>query len=141
MTQVDIYIKVKWTGSMRGTGRAAGIIVCTDREGKEHHKVVTTNVQDSTRERLQLQAITKALHSLNRPCSVGIYVNNEHIRNVQDHKWYRDWQKNGWKNKRGKEIKNGDVWRILAPLLETHEVGIMGYIGRYEPELEKALEE
>lgn len=139
MTQVDIFIKHRWHGSLRGSGEAVAVIVCTDRQGTEHLKIITTKVKDSTKERLQLQAVTKALHVLKTPCSVGIYIDNAFIRSTIENGWLKQWQRSGWRNKQGKEVKNADVWMILCPILKRHKVEIMAYIGRYEQEMEEAL--
>lgn len=141
MDNVDIFVKVRWNGGFRGSGKAAAVIAFVDKRGVEHIKVVTTEMEDGTTEQLQLMAVTKALHELKHPCSVGIYVNSQTIRNAVENDWVTGWEQNNWRNKRGKEIKNKEVWMLLVPLLKKHDVGVAGYIARYEPELEKALEE
>lgn len=141
MDNVDIYIKEKWTGRMRGSGKAAAIIVFTDRASIEHKKTVTVEIKDSTKDRLQLMAVTKALNELKRECSVGIYINNPLFRRAIENGWAITWKENGWRKRNGKQVANEDVWKLLYPLLDKHIVGVMGYIARYDPELEKELED
>ncbi len=139
MNCVDIYIKQEWHGGFRGAGEAAALMLFVDRKGQEHKKVVTVSVRDGTRDRLQLMALIKAMHSLKGSCAVGVYVDNRLIRYAIENNWIRQWRENNWINKRGQAVKNADLWSILLKLIEIHSIGVMGYIARYEPELEKAL--
>ena len=140
MKKVDIYIKDRWNGGFKGDGKAVALIVYEDTIGIEHKKQVMVEVKHESRDRLQMMAMTKALHVLKERCSVGIYIDNELLKNAIGREWCRNWQKNDWKNAKGKDVKNADIWMILVPLLDKHEVGVMGYIARYEPDMEKALE-
>jgi ribonuclease HI len=137
---VNIYIKTKWTGAMKGSGTAAAVIAFENQRGACFTRNVTTEVTDSTKNRLNLQIVTKALHVLKKPCSIGIYMDDaEFIKNAIVQDWILEWKKNGWRNTRGKEIKNADVWKWLAPLLEYHTVGIVEYISTFDDELESIL--
>lgn len=139
MMQVNIYIKHHWKGSLRGSGKAAALIVYEDRKGNCHKKAITTEVTDSTKERLQLQAVTKAVKTLKKECSIGIYIDNQFIKSAIANGWIYNWQKNGWRSKTGKEVKNADVWSFLVPVLSYHTIGIMGYIKTFDEELEGIL--
>ena len=139
---VNIYIKETWKGALHGSGKAAGMIVYIDGKGMEHRKIETTQVKDSTKNRLHLQIITKVLHALKCPCSVGIYMDGVgNIRGCISQGLPEQWKKAGWQNKRGQGIKNADIWKLLTPLLNRHEVGIIGYLDTYDRELEEALKE
>lgn len=142
MDIVNVYIKARWKGNLRGSGRAAAIIVFEDREGNVYKRTETTEVEDSSKNRLNLQIITKALHALKRPCSVGIYMDGaENIAGQIKQELPEQWKRSGWKNKKGKEVKNVDVWKLLVPLLKRHEIGMVGYISTFDLELERILEE
>lgn len=141
MMQVNIYIKCCWKGSLRGSGRAAALIVYEDKKGNCHKKAVTTEVTDSTKERLHLQAVTKAVRTLKKECSIGIYIDNQFIKSAIGNGWVYIWQRNGWKSRTGKIIKNGDVWSFLVPMLSHHTVGIMPYIRTFDKELNEVLQD
>ena len=34
--------------------------------------------------------------------------------------WARQWQKNGWRNAKGKAVKNADLWQKVLEQLDTH---------------------
>ena len=142
MNIVNIYIKIHWRGNLRGSGKAAGIIIFEDRAGMVHKKVEVTEVKDSSKNRLNLQIITKVLHTLKCPCSVGIYMDGvENISGQIRDGLPEQWKQNGWRNKKGQQVKNLDVWKLLVPLLERHEIGIIGYLDTYDRELEATLKE
>lgn len=127
---------------MHGSGKAAGVIVFEDSTGEVHKRMETTKVDDSTKNRLHLQIIAKVLHALKCPCSVGIYMDGvDNIKGYIQQGLPEQWKRVGWRNKKGKEVKNADVWKILLPLLNRHEVGIIGYLDTYDRELEEALKE
>ena len=142
MNVVNIFIKTKWKGNLRGSDKAAGIIIFEDRAGMVHKKVEVTEVKDSSKNRLNLQIITKVLHILKCPCSVGIYMDGaENISGQIRDGLPEQWKQNGWRNKKGQQVKNLDVWKLLVPLLERHEIGIIGYLDTYDRELEATLKE
>ena len=141
MKNVDIYIKDAWTGCFKGTGKAVALAVYEDTTGREHKIYTQASVKQESRDRLQLATLVKGLELLKTRCSVGIYVDNELLKNAINRKWCWNWQQNGWKNAKGKKVKNADIWEQLVPLLDEHMVIAMGYIARYEPDIEKALEE
>ena len=141
MDNVDIYIKIKWTGGFRGDGSAAAVMVFVDRNGKEHKKVETVAIEEGTQERLQLLIILKTLNDLRKSCSVGIYTDSDNIRNAIENRWIDGWVKNKWKSKKGKEIKNKDLWEQVKKMMEKHQIGIMDYISRYEDDLNITLKE
>lgn len=136
---VNIYIKISWHGALRGSGTAAALIVFDDSKGQCHKKLITTKVDNSTKDRLQLQAVTKAIHALKCPCSIGVYIDSTYIKQAIEQSWPQQWKKAGWKNKKGREPKNRDVWEYLLPLLKRHRVGIVSYIPTFDKELKNAL--
>lgn len=140
---VNIYIKEIWNGTLNvGSGKAAALIVFESALGQCHKKSVTTRVDDDTRKRLHLQIVTKALYELKKPCSVGIYMEQgDFIKNTITQGWPEQWARDGWKSSKGKEIKHADVWKLLLPKLQMHEIGIVDYISVYDDELMKILED
>ena len=61
-----------------------------------------------------------------------IYTENSYIASVINQCWSERWARNGWKNSRGKEIKDADLWKKI--LKEVREVGhrITAVEGRHE---------
>ena len=75
----------------------------------------------TTNNRMELTAAIRALETLKRPCIVTLYTDSEYLqRGITE--WLPDWQKRGWRRKRGGDIQNLDLWQRLAELIEEHEV-------------------
>ena len=86
----------------------------------EHEKVLTGNDPDTTNNRMELQAAIGALSALKRPCSIEFYTDSEYVRKGIT-EWIEGWAANNWQ-KKGKPIRNADLWRTLWPLVKKHEI-------------------
>jgi ribonuclease HI len=56
-------------------------------------------------------------------------------------KWIHGWQKNNWRTSNKKPVKNEDLWKILWPLTQKHNVTwhwVKGHAGN--PDNERADE-
>ena len=56
VTAVDVYIKSVWS---KGKGKAAGLMVCTRRDGMDVSKMVVVESEES-RNRMHLELVDKA---------------------------------------------------------------------------------
>lgn len=139
---VNIYIKEKWKGALKGSGRAAALIVFENAEGDCFKKSVMTEVMNDAKNKLHLQIVTKALYVLKKPCSVGIYMTEgAYVKNTIEQGWPERWEKEDWKTAKGKEVKHSDIWKKLLVKLKMHEVGFVDYISSYDDELQQILAE
>ncbi len=136
VTAVDIYMKSIWS---KGKGRAAGLMVCTTRNGMDKKKMVVVESEES-KSRMHLELVDKVLGMLAYECTVGIYIEDLMLRNAVENEWWKKWQQNDWKKASGKDVANKDIWESIAPKLELHEVGICRYINTHDKELSEVLE-
>lgn len=136
MTVVDVYIKSIWS---KGKGKAAGLMVCTRRDGTDVSKMVVVE-SDESRNRMHLELVDKILGILAYECSVGVYIEDLMLRNAIENKWYEKWQENNWQKSSGKEVANKDIWQSITPKLNMHDVGVCRYINVHDKELQKELE-
>jgi ribonuclease HI len=86
----------------------------------EHEKVLTGNDPSTTNNRMELQAAVAALEALNRPSEIDFYTDSEYLR-MGITTWIVSWEASGWKRK-GKTIRNRDLWQKLATLVQDHEI-------------------
>jgi hypothetical protein len=71
---------------------------------------------------MELTAVIEALKALKQAGSaVQLFSDSNYVvRGVNE--WLADWLKRGWKNARGEQVANLDLWQQLKALLEQHTV-------------------
>jgi ribonuclease HI len=82
-------------------------------------------VEESTNNRMELQAVIEGLAALKRPCAIDLYLDSEYVRQGLM-SWMKGWKKNGWKRRDSKgklsPVKNDDLWKKLDELVTQHEI-------------------
>jgi ribonuclease HI len=88
----------------------------------EHQRVLQGSAADTTVNAMELTAVIEALKALKQAgSSVQLFSDSNYVvRGVNE--WMADWLKRGWKNARGEQVANLDLWQILKALLEQHTV-------------------
>ena len=76
-------------------------------------------VYDMTRYQTELYVLKMALSRMNTMCELHIHTECEYIA-AGFEKWLPEWKLNGWKTKRGEEVKNATEWQELDALVEKH---------------------
>lgn len=98
-------------------------------------KVLTGSEPQTTNNRMELIAATRALEALKRPCRVMIHTDSEYVkRGITE--WLEGWRRRGWKRKEG-ELKNVELWQALDRALQTHDIEwrwVRGHAGHIENE-------
>jgi hypothetical protein len=71
---------------------------------------------------MELTAVIEGLKALKQAGStVQLFTDSNYVvRGVNE--WLSDWLKRGWKNSRGEQVANLDLWQQLKTLLEQHTV-------------------
>ena len=80
------------------------------------YNALTTNNQ------MELTAVIEALLMLKEPCKVQLYSDSAYVVNAFLQDWVGNWQKNGFKNSKKKEIENIDLWKRLINLNDYHQI-------------------
>jgi len=98
-------------------GGWAAVLQCDD-----HQRELQGSATDTTVNVMELTAVIEALTTLKQPNStVLLYIDSNYVvRGVNE--WLTDWIKRGWKNARGEQVANLDLWQRLKVLLEQHTV-------------------
>ncbi|MEJ2114770.1 MAG: ribonuclease HI [Gammaproteobacteria bacterium] len=93
-------------------------------------------VEETTNNRMELQAVISAFEKLRRPCSVHVMTDSRYVMDgIQQ--WLANWKRNGWKTAAKKSVKNEDLWKQLDNLVEPHNVTwewVKGHSGHFENE-------
>ena len=128
---IEMFVSVTLRGSAKGTGKVM-YTLRTKKNGENYEKPPEIGKAESTANRLVLWSICRALERLPSNREIVIYTENSYIASVINQCWPERWARNGWKNSRGKEIKDADLWKKI--LEEVREVGhcITAVEGRHE---------
>jgi ribonuclease HI len=88
----------------------------------EHQRVLQGSTSDTSVNAMELTAVIEALKALKQAGSaVQLFSDSNYVvRGVNE--WLSDWIKRGWKNARGEQVANFDLWQQLKMLLEQHTV-------------------
>lgn len=99
------------------------------REGKVV-EVNRENKEVDTSNRAEMSGLLSALELARQKSEPGvnkfIVTNSAYISDAINNDYISSWQKNGWKNFSGSEIKNQDLWeQIIASLASTPKCSIV----------------
>ena len=88
---------------------------------KHEEKELSGGVQETTNNRMELQAAIEGLRALKRPMRVAIHTDSTYVKDGIT-KWIVNWKRNGWKTAAKKPVKNIDLWQALDDALSGHDV-------------------
>lgn len=104
---------------------------------KDNEKTIKGGEENTTNNRMELQAAISALESLSRSCHVKLTTDSRYVMDGIN-EWLPNWKKRGWKTASKKPVKNEDLWRKLDKLTANHEIEwywVKGHSGHHENEL------
>lgn len=83
-----------------------------------HEKKLSGYVENTTNNRMELQAAIEALKAVKKPMKIKLHTDSNYVKDgITD--WIKKWQINGWN--KGK-IKNVDLWQELHQLTKNHDI-------------------
>jgi ribonuclease HI len=100
-----------------GDGGWAAILRC----GKVE-KELSGAEADTTNNRMELTAVTRALEALKETCDVTVVTDSEYLANAFRQHWLANWKRKGWKTSDKKPVKNKDLWMALDEQVGRHHV-------------------
>lgn len=133
LKKVDVFIGTSIRGPGKGVGRCAYAMKYLKKDGKFHeHKPEVAQYEQATESRLVLYAIREALSHMNFACEIIIHTECSYVAAAINQHWPEKWQKDGWKNKRGKDAADCILWsEIMQELEETGHL-IQAEEGKHE---------
>ena len=139
MIEVRIFIESTWEGPAKRDGVAMWLV-----EYMKGDEPVTRkgfiHVKEGTEAQGNLMAMINAFYILRKPCSALVFTRCEHILNTMQNHWHIQWQKNDWKNAKGKPAKNADLWQMLIEKAEMHTYSIQGGWHEYQNVMKSELQ-
>ena len=97
--------------------------------------------EDTTNNRMELQAAIEALRALKEPCRVILTTDSVYVKNGIT-TWLESWKQKGWKTAAKKPVKNVDLWQALDEQNRRHRVDwhwVKGHSGHRENEIADQL--
>ena len=98
-------------------------------------------VEETTNNRMELQAAIEGLKALTKPCQVRLTTDSEYVKNGIT-QWIASWKKNNWRTSARKPVKNVELWQELEQLAQQHDIEwawVKGHSGHPENERADAL--
>lgn len=117
---VNIYIETAYKGPAKRRTAGAWMVEYTLRSGRPVTRGGILYTDMGTENEMTLMLIRKAFSILTKTCCVRVFTRCTHVLNTMQNMWLWQWQKNSWRNAKGKLVNNADMWRQCALLIEHH---------------------
>lgn len=133
MWDVNIYIHTEYSGSFAsGSGKYHVILetMVKDRRGEdipytnldhENAEPVQGMLENITKNRLELTALSEALSRMDKPSRITVYTASEYITNSFQNNWPESWEESGYMRK-GKPVKHADLWADIMEKKRSHDI-------------------
>lgn len=79
----------------------------------------------TTNQRMELTAVIEALGAVDGP--VEVVSDSTYVVNCFRDRWWAGWRTRGWRNSRGEEVANQDLWRPLVTEVVDHRAGAVTF--------------
>jgi len=116
MKQVTIYTDGACSGNP-GPGGWGAIL-----EYRDIERELSGGEAQTTNNRMELLGVISALQALKEPCIVELWSDSKYVIDALSKGWAQGWRKKGWIKSDKKPALNVDLWEILLPLTEKHEM-------------------
>ncbi len=134
-TQLSIYTDGACRGNP-GPGGWGAVLIYRDSQ-----KELFGGADNTTNNRMELQAAIEGLRALKRGCELTLYTDSQYVRQgITD--WIDGWKKRGWKTAAKKPVKNADLWQALDLETQRHSINwvwVKGHAGNEGNELADQL--
>ena len=98
---------------------------------KENEKIISGSENDTTDNRMELQAVISGIEGLKESCNIKIYSDSSYVVNAINI-WLLNWVKKSFKN-----VKNIDLWKKYLEVSKQHNIEaiwVKGHNGHIENE-------
>ena len=133
--QIEIHTDGACSGNP-GPGGWAALLLCGSSE-----KELSGGEPLTTNNRMELMAAIRALESLKKPCHIALFTDSQYVQKGIT-EWLPGWLRKGWKNAKGKPVKNQDLWQRLQAAAGQHRIDwqwVKGHAGHTQNERVDAL--
>lgn len=104
-----------------GPGGWAYILRFCKSDGSIIEKEGFGGAEETTNNRMELQAVIEGLRALTRPCRVTVHCDSEYVTKAFTDGWLDRWVSNGWRTSKKGLVLNVDLWKLLMMEEERHD--------------------
>lgn len=97
-------------------------LLCMDGSGKTHRKEVKAQ-EAGSRQRAELRAVLIGLECMVKPSAITIKTDSGYVKIGFEN--LKAWKDAGWKNAKGKDVKNIDLWQRVEELQRDHSIAVV----------------
>jgi len=104
-------------------------------------KSLCGGAENTTNNKMELQAAIEGLKALKEPCEVMLYTDSKYVMQGMT-EWLQGWKAKGWKTAAKKPVKNVEFWQALDEQVARHKVAwqwVKGHSGHRENEIADQL--
>lgn len=106
----------------------------------DSRKEISGYSEETTNNKMELQAVIEALKLLKRRCVVELYTDSVYVKDGIT-KWIYNWKKNNWRTSKKEDVKNKELWVELDRLTGEHEINWNWVKGHADNELNNRVDE
>lgn len=132
METIEMYVSTTLHGSAKRTGKVMYTLRMKMGEKQYYEKPAEIGKADGTANRLVLWSICRALERMQGKRTILIHTENTYVASVINQRWVETWERNDWKNSRGNEIKDADLWKQILEKSRKMRHDIAAVAGQHE---------
>lgn len=122
MYKVNIYIETSNKGPAKRKAAGMYVLEFIRENGVPETRNGIIFMESVTEDTLVLELLLEALKRITKSCSVVVFTTSRHLFNVLKNHWLSQWEKNGWKNARGKTTGNMILWQQIKEYTDRHVI-------------------
>ena len=132
METIEMYVSTTLHGSAKRTGKVMYTLRMKMGEKQYYEKPAEIGKADGTANRLVLWSICRALERMQGKRTILLHTENTYVASVINQRWVETWERNDWKNSRGNEIKDADLWKQILEKSRKMRHDIAAVAGQHE---------
>lgn len=117
---VNIYIETDYRGPAKRRMAGAWLVEYVLNSGKPVTRGGILYADITSENEMALRLLIQAFSILTKSCCVRVFTPCIHVLHAMQNHWLWQWQKNDWRNAKGKTVGNADLWQQAAGLMEQH---------------------
>jgi len=113
-----------------------GLVLETLYQGKPYRKEIKKGFIASTNNRMELRGAIRGIEEVKKKVKINLHTDSGYVVNAFNKGWIYNWKKKNFM-KKGKDIPNADLWKIIYELVEENDVTfiwVKGHNGHPENE-------
>ena len=122
LKELTLYTDGAAKGNPDGPGGYGAILTYTHTDGTVYEQEFSGGVPKTTNNRMEMMAVIVGLESIIKKSAVTVVSDSKYVTDAFNQRWIAGWQRNGWRNSKGEEVKNIDLWHRLLAVTSKHEV-------------------